>query len=55
MYEPFAATEHFKGTEIIANLNEFIKKSELIIANRLSKDLDHVKNKVYTRDIFREN
>jgi len=55
LYEPFAVTDHFNGVEIIANLNDFIRRSDLILANRASKDLDHIKNKVYTRDIFREN
>ena len=40
---------------LLDNLDSFIYKSDLIIANRLSKDLDHVMNKVYSRDIFKEN
>ena len=37
------------------DLNLFTKKSELIIANRLSPEIEVFKSKIYTRDIFYEN
>tara|TARA_B100001093_G_scaffold382414_1_gene367969 strand:- start:6685 stop:7854 length:1170 start_codon:yes stop_codon:yes gene_type:complete len=55
LYEPFLKENIFNGIELISDLKEFISKSNLIIANRLSSDLDHVRNKVYSRDIFQEN
>ena len=54
LYEP----ELDRGLEnmtLINELKEFIFKSDIIIANRMSKDLDLAKNKVFTRDLFGEN
>ena len=36
-------------------LDTFIANSDLIIANRMSNDLENVKSKTYTRDIFGNN
>ena len=55
LYEPFIAENHFNEIEVISDLSSFISKSDLIIANRMSNELHHVRNKVYSRDIYREN
>ena len=55
VYEPLLKDKFIDEIEVIKDLSEFISKSDLIIANRISKDLDSVKNKVYSRDIFQEN
>ena len=55
IYEPLINKKHFKRVLIINQLNKFISESDIIIANRMSDDLMHVKSKVYTRDLFREN
>ena len=41
--------------EVVNNFEDFVSRSDLVIANRYSKELDQVKNKVYTRDVFNEN
>ena len=55
LYEPFIKEKDFEGIEVISNLGSFAERSDLIIANRLSDDLNPFKNKVYSRDIYKEN
>ncbi len=54
LYEPFL-TSNLENMELVENLREFVKKSDIIIANRISSDLELMKNKIYTRDIFEDN
>jgi UDPglucose 6-dehydrogenase len=55
IYEPFLVQEgkeKFFNSEVIASLNEFKKLSDVILANRMTPEMQDVKSKVYTRDIF---
>ncbi len=55
VYEPLMNKNNRFSFQIQNNLNKFIKMSDIIVANRSSSEIDHVINKVYTRDIFKEN
>jgi UDPglucose 6-dehydrogenase len=55
IYEPLLKVNNFEGCEIEREISNFKKKSDLIITNRFSNELDDVHNKVYTRDIFNNN
>lgn len=55
IYEPTLDETEFYRSRVIKDLDEFCDISDVIIANRISPDLEKVKSKVYTRDIYREN
>jgi len=54
IYEPLLNGSDFSKTEVIKNLDEFKKLSDLIVTNRMSSEIMDVKQKVYTRDLFNE-
>ena len=55
IFEPQIHEDKFMGLSVIKDLKKFFSMSELIVANRNSKELATVKNKLYTRDIFNKN
>ena len=52
IYEPSLTELEFDGCKVVNNLAEFKSICDIIIANRLSKDLEDVKKKIYTRDLY---
>ena len=55
VYEPALEEEHFFHSRVVRDLDEFFAKSDVIVANRFSPELECVIDKVYTRDIFRRD
>ena len=56
VFEPLLQEDKFlNDAEIITDLEEFKQRSDLIVTNRKSKDLDDVESKLYTRGIFDEH
>jgi UDPglucose 6-dehydrogenase len=55
IYEPELPDQTYLGCEMVVNKSEFKNRSNLIIANRVSDELDDVMHKIYTRDIFKSD
>ncbi len=52
IYEPLLREDEFMGFKVERDLEKFKKEVDLIVANRFSKELEDVKERVYTRDVF---
>ena len=52
LYEPELAEDEFFYSRVIRDLEQFKQLAEVIVANRLVDELDDVRDRVYTRDLF---
>lgn len=52
VYEPILKEDSFFNSRVISDLNEFKQISDIIVSNRKNAELNDVKEKVYSRDIF---
>ena len=52
IFDPSLKSEVFDGMAVINNFEDFCRKSDVIVANRMDDMLSAVKEKVYTRDIY---
>lgn len=52
VYEPTLKEDNFFNSKVITDLNEFKKMSDVIVVNRVNEELNDVKDKIYTRDLF---
>ena len=56
VYEPSLADgSDFQGFPVVNDIDEFKRRSDVIVANRYDRALDSVADKVYTRDIFKRD
>ena len=55
VYEPVLKESHFYNSPVINDLEEFKKRSCIIVANRLDSKLQDVEDKVYTRDVYQKD
>ncbi len=52
VFEPLLPDEPFFGSEVLRDLDEFKRRSDVIVVNRRTDELADVADKVYTRDLF---
>ncbi|MCD2138785.1 nucleotide sugar dehydrogenase [Salinicoccus halitifaciens] len=52
IYEPLVEGNQYEGLKVIDDFETFTEYADIIIANRFSKELESVNEKVYTRDVF---
>lgn len=52
IFDPSLKSEMFDGMKVINDFEDFCRKSDVIVANRMDEILSAVKEKVYTRDIY---
>lgn len=55
VYEPTLKDSMFDGCEVVKDLSEFARRSEIIVANRKTAEVAAYAEKLYTRDLFEEN
>ncbi|MDI9271870.1 nucleotide sugar dehydrogenase [Stenotrophomonas sp. PFBMAA-4] len=53
VYEPVLSDGDFYSSRVVNDIAEFKKSADIIVANRMTDELEDVAAKVYTRDIFR--
>lgn len=55
IYEPSLNIDSFRGFKVVNDIDRFAKNSDIIIANRLSKEIKAFQSKLFTRDIYGDN
>jgi UDPglucose 6-dehydrogenase len=55
VFEPALNDKEFFGSEVIQDFKVFLSKTDLVLSNRMYKELEHIKSNVYTRDLFHKD
>ena len=55
VFEPTMKEDEFFHSKVVKDFDEFKERADVIVANRMDDRLEEVKDKVYTRDIYRRN
>lgn len=55
VFEPSLEANTFYNSEVVKEETEFFRRSDTIVANRMTKNLKAIKDKVVTRDLFENN
>ena len=55
IYEPILNVKLFRNNEVCNNFKNFVNLSDIILANRMNKQLKNINKKVYSRDLFGTN
>ena len=55
VYEPALLRDIYFNSKVVADLNEFKRKADVIVANRMTDELVDSNHKVFTRDLFNEH
>jgi UDPglucose 6-dehydrogenase len=52
VYEPVLKVDEFYHSKVINDLEKFKQTCDIIIANRITKEIEDIREKIYTRDLF---
>ncbi len=55
VYEPALKEDNFFNSRVIRDIEEFKKISDVIVVNRVTDELEDVKEKLYTRDLYQRD
>ena len=55
IYEPLILEDDYMGFRVIKDIDRFKTEADLIVANRMSGQINDVSDKLYSRDIFRQD
>ncbi len=55
IYEPLLNLDSFLGVKVCSDFEYFVNNSDIILANRITKEIEKFNDKIYSRDVFKTN